>query len=154
MRFADWQTFKNMRLVCKQWHAWSNWSIQHWYNWLCEWGPRDKWELIDHDRLYNCAGVDCRIKYHYRTVKHPPKILKTMALCDQVFRLGAEKQLKRLEQQLNFYYSRVADLGRQLKVAENNYRFYVNAKMDSERAAELLLDRLATRKRRRISKPT
>jgi hypothetical protein len=153
MQFADFATFLHMRFVCKQWWLWSRESIQHWYNWLCMYGPRDKWELIDHYRL-DCNFFDrCRNSSHFREVRRPPKLLKTMPLCDQVFKVGAEHMCKRTQRDYNNYYIRVADLERQLQVARQMYAHCTKQYHASEAAAEKLLERLATRKRRRISKP-
>ncbi len=154
MKFADFGTFLKMRLVCKKWHSWSHDSIQHWYNWLCDWGPRDKFILQDHNWI-NCelGEPKCRIHHHYNIVKHPPKLLKTMPYCDQVFRLGAQRQIAHLTKLYDNYYCRIGELGRQLEVAKRNYKDIAIRKQQSETAANELMDRLETRKRRRISKP-
>ena len=155
MRHASFATFLQMRLVCKRWEAWSRSCVQHWYDWLCAYGPRDPWILRDHNWLHCDYGGEgkCRVRHHYLSAYHPPKLLVTVALCDQVFSYGCRKMLSRIERNYQHYYERMAELEMQRKQAELMYIKFAKWREQAQLAAAKHAQRVASRKRRRISKP-
>jgi len=140
-----------MRLVCKRWAEVSRLVITQWYQRL----DRDL-HVRRHPRVFinhwhpDCKVPDCRMRWHYERTVRDPIILKTMPLCDQVFRAGAQRELQVLQRNVDNYTTRCNLLSKQLQTAQGVLGHYIRERHRSEVAAEQLLVRLAKRKRRKI----
>lgn len=152
MTHVGFKCFLDMRLVCKRWADVSRLVIRQWYARL----DRDL-HVRRQPRVYmnhwhpDCTlGTDCRMRWHYESSVREPVVLKTMALCDQVFRAGAQRELQVLQRNVDNYTSRCNMLHKQLQTAQGVLAHFTRELRKSEAATEVLLARLATRKRRKI----
>ena len=149
-RAPSFDDFLAMRLVCKQWAAVSRDMVDWWYFWLCAYGPRAR-PVPHDDQKFPYCEKPCKRPYH--RVVAGPKVLKTMPLCDQVFRLGAERAEKHLGKLVHTYEFEVRIARERLLAKEVGLEAHRAAYVAHAVCAERLLTRLANRKRRRISKP-
>ncbi len=158
MRLSDWYPFLNQRLVCRLWRDASLLCPAHWFWWLDHFAPRDgPTVFIDHcyGPFYGCPDPadTCRVRKHFASAQRPAKILKTMPLCDQVFRWGAERRYANDVRYANDAEFRVREARKQVAVAEERVAARRAALASTTHYVDLLATRLAQRKRKRILLP-